>query len=353
MNTQRSVLKHLLFILLSVSLVTGCAKTQWQPVIEKKIEITWPSPPHPPRVHYLGEIHRFQQTDGTLLSSLIGRSKAGNIIKPVAVSVGRDDRIAIADQGRKGIHLYIPSKAQYKFIYKADTVTIDTPTGLAFDNENRLYVTDSRLNIILIFNADGEYLASIEKAGQKPLKRPTGIIFNPSDRKLYVADSLMHTILVFNLHGEFIGQLGSRGEKTGSFNFPTHMGIDNDGDIYVTDSMNFRAQIFSPASKSWKQFGRHGNGSGDFAAPKGIGADSNSIIYIAETLFDNVQLFNKQGTFLLTIGSQGDGPGEFWMPSGIFIDHKDQLYVCDTYNQRIQIFQLATEPLPASQFQEK
>lgn len=341
-------------LLLCALMLNACAPARWMPISERKLEITWPSPPNPPRVHYLGEISGFQQYSKNLSSMITGKSRDGNIVKPVAIAVGPEDRMAIADQGREGIHLYIPATQEYQFIYMAGEEKIHTPVGLTFDNESRLYVTDSQLKKILVFDASGEHITSIGRAGKETLKRPTGITFNTFDKRLYVSDSLMHQILIFSLHGEFLGHIGgSRGEGKGSFNFPTHLGTDYNGNVYVTDSMNFRAQIFSPASNKWQQFGKHGDGAGDFASPKGIDVDSNSIIYIAETLFDSIQLFDREGTFLLTVGSQGSGPGEFWMPSGLFIDHKDRLYVCDTYNQRIQFFQLATESLPANLFQEK
>lgn len=335
----------IIFLLLAI--LSACAPVRWQPVTTKAIEIFWPSPPETARIHYLGEITRFEQTGGNFLSTFIGKSKMGEIIKPVAITAGPEGRIAIADHGNTGIHLYIPDQQKYHFIFKANGQKISSPVGVTFDSANQLYVTDSQLKKILVFDENGDYIFSINQAGHEPFKRPTGIIYNTFDKKLYVADSLKHQILIFNLQGEMLSSIGSRGEKTGNLNFPTHLGADYDGNIYITDSMNFRIQIFSPVTGQWKTFGRHGNGNGDFASPKGIGVDSNSIIYVAEALFDSIQLFDSQGSFLLTIGSQGNAPSEFWMPSGLFIDSRDRLYVCDTYNQRIQFFQLSTEPLPA------
>jgi DNA-binding beta-propeller fold protein YncE len=350
-SPKLSILIILLLFFLIGTILSACAPARWQPISTKTIEIFWPSPPENTRVHYLGEITRFEQIGG-VLSTFIGKSSMGNIIKPMAITVGSGGRMAIADHGNTGIHLYIPDQQKYRFIFKADGHKISSPVGLTFDSANRLYATDSQLKKILVFDENGEYLFSITQAGQEPLDRPTGIIYNKFDKRLYVADSLKHQILIFNLQGEMLGKISSRGEKAGTLNFPTHLGVDYDGNVYITDSMNFRTQIFSPVSGKWRTFGRHGNGNGDFASPKGIGVDSNSIIYVAEALFDSVQLFDNQGTFLLTIGSQGNGSGEFWMPSGIFVDSTDRLYVCDTYNNRIQYFQLSTEPLPATPLQE-
>ncbi len=335
-----------LFILfIFCTLLAGCAATEWQPITLKMGEISWPPPPHT-KVTYVGEINEFEPTSRSLKTILIGKSQAGKIIKPVAVTVGPGGRMAIADQGRKGVHFFDPVSKNYKFLFIAGNEKIDTPVGVAFDDAGNLYVTDSQLNKIIIFDAQATFLKSLDHAGDLPLLRPSGITFNQFDKRIYVSDTMRHQVLVYSRLGEFITRIGQRGEDVNSFNFPTHISSDMHGRIYVTDSMNFRAHIITPKTLTRQTFGHHGNGSGDFASPKGISVDSNGYIYIAETLFDNVQIFSEEGAYMLPIGSQGTGPGQFWMPSGLFIDDNDRLFVCDTYNGRIQIFQLSTGSSP-------
>lgn len=341
-----SFVSFFLIALLLSGILAGCAAVEWQPVTVKSgDEIRWP-PGADGKVRYVGEIREFEPTGRSLATILVGKSPAGKILRPVAVTIGPDDRMAIADQERQGVHLFIPALKEYKMIVMAgERQRLETPVGVAFDDAGNLYVTDSQINKIVIYDAGGNHLKSISEAAGNPLGRPTGITFNPLDKRIYVSDTLTHRILVFSRLGEFITAVGSRGEKTGFLNFPTHLGSDPSGNIYVSDSMNFRAQIHNPDNGTWSAFGRHGNGSGDFASPKGIGADANGFIYVAETLFDTIQIFDRQGTYLLAIGSQGSGPGQFWMPSGLFVDTvANLLYVCDTYNRRIQIFELLTGP---------
>ncbi len=341
--TKKYFIKYLLLPLILLLSVSGCARVKWAPATEKPADLVWPEPPAVARARYLGEINHFQQTSSNLASVIFGKSRAGKIIKPAAVAIGSDGRLAIADLGKKGVHLYLPGTSQYLFLIRTGKTILQTPVGLAFDASDNLYVADSTLKKIVKFDGEGRYVNAVSNAGDQPLLRPTGICFNGTDNRLYVTDALLHRVLVYNLRGELIEKLGSRGESsTDSLNFPTHIAADGNGGILITDSMNFRARIYDPQSREWRQFGHHGNGSGDFAMPKGIAADRNGHIYIAETLFDAVQIFDNTGTYLLTIGAQGCEPGQFWMPSGLFIDSEDKLYVCDTYNQRIQIFQLLT-----------
>lgn len=336
------ICRFFFFILLGVVL-SGCAPTEWQPVTLKMAEISWPPAPNA-KVRYVGEIREFEQTSQSFRTLITGKDDPGKILKPVAVAIGPGGKIAIADQARKGVHLYDPATKRYKIIVLAGREKLETPVGVAFDDASNIYITDSKLGKILIYDSEGTFLKGISKTDKGLMQRPTGITFNQHDHRIYVSDTTQHQIHVFSRLGQFIHSMGTRGEKAGSFNFPSHIGSDLKGNIYVTDSMNFRAQILSPetGSDTWTTFGRHGNGSGDFASPKGIGADSNGNIFIAETLFDTIQIFSPSGTYLLNVGSQGSGPGQFWMPSGLFIDEGNLLYVCDTYNQRIQLFELLT-----------
>lgn len=337
---MKTLLKYILpAILLSTSLLC-CAPAKWAPVKECNTGISWPPPPAHPKVRYLGELTGFHQAGQTMSSLVFGKSEKGKIIQPVAIVRGNDDRLAIADHGRKGVHLYLPATQEYHFIFKAGEETLQSPVGLTFDDRGKLYVTDSLLRKILVFDDLGNFQSAITMAGNERIQRPTGIVFNSHDKLLYVSDTLSHQILVFNENAHFVSRLAGRGETLGTLNFPTHLGSDKKGNLYIVDSMNFRTQIYSPATSDWNMFGRHGNGSGDFASPKGIDVDRNGIIYVSESLFDTVQLFDNSGRYLLAVGSKGNGQGQFWMPSGLTIDKKDRLYICDTYNQRVQIFQI-------------
>ncbi|MCF8056396.1 MAG: 6-bladed beta-propeller [Desulfocapsa sp.] len=341
MNIPRPLLYF--FILLLTALAGGCAPTTWVEVTGEPVELAWPPPPKFAKVRFLYEIQGFQEEGVSISSIVFGKSDSGKILKPVAIAVGPDGRMAIADLQRRGVHLYIPSTKKYHFLFQAGDEVLSTPVGVTFSNDNSLFVSDSSLGKVLVYNADTSFERFINRLGEEPLLRPSGIAYNRSTNQLYVTDTLNHRIMVLNRHGHLLDGIGSRGAEPGYFNFPTHLALDSEGSVYVTDSMNFRAQIYSPSTGDWQMFGHHGNGSGDFASPKGIAVDASNIIYIAETLFDTVQVFNQYGIYLLNIGSQGNGPGEFWMPSGVHIDNKDRLYVCDTYNRRIQVFQLIVE----------
>jgi hypothetical protein len=326
----------------------GCAPLRWEALTEPQNGFAWPSPPGAAKAVHVGSIQRFHQVGHSLSSLLTGKSELGRLGQPVAVAVEKDGRMAIADAGRKGIHYYIPAQKTYRFLRQTPAGELQSPVGVAFDGLYNLYVTDSLLAKVFIFDPAGNPKGVIDRAGTGPLGRPTGISFQKPGGRLHVVDTARHQIHVYDTgDGDFdlsyYRSIGSRGTAAGSFNFPSHVTADHRGFILVNDALNFRIQLFQNYEHTYS-FGRHGNGSGDFAMSKGLAADRWDTIYVVDSLFDAVQLFDRDGRFLLAIGARGIGVGEFWLPSGLFIDARDRLYVCDTYNSRIQIFQLFPDP---------
>lgn len=340
--------KALLFLLstLFACHLTGCGPIQFEPQFAKSLDIEWPPTPNPLKVKYLGEIKRFRQSKHNLASMIAGKSDAGEIIRPVAIAVGDDGRIAIADTKAKGVHLYIPAQKRYKLIYKAKNNILQSPIAVYFNKNLSLYVSDSQLRKVFVYDQNGEAISVLEGTlDQNHFGRPTGLNINERANQIFVADTTQHQIHVFDSQHKYLFSFGDKGSAKSMFNLPTHITSDSKGRLLVTDTMNFRIQTYDPSRGFVSMFGHHGNGSGDFAMPKGVAVDRWGIIYVVDSLFDTIQLFDEKGTFLLAVGERGVDAGQFWLPSGIFINREDKMYVCDTYNKRIQVFQLFNNKL--------
>ena len=329
-----------LLALLILSL-SACAPVKWAAVLGEPAKLSWPPMPNPKKIEYLGILRQFTPVSRSLSTILFGQDSAGMIVKPIAIAVGGDGRMAIADSGKRGVHFYIPSQQKYVLLNKAGAEDFLSPVSVMFDGGLNLLISDSMLAKVFVFDVNGSYVREIIPPKKQAFVRPTGLAYlEAAENKLYVVDSKTSQVAIFNDQGQYLNSFGKRGLDNGDLNIPTHIASGPEEKIYVNDAMNFRAQIFTSRGRFLSMFGHHGDGSGDFAMPKGIAVDRLGTIYVAETLFDNVQLFSPQGDYLLALGSKGQGPAEFWMPSGLFIDRDNKLYVCDTYNQRVQIFQL-------------
>ena len=350
---KKAVIPVLVRLLLTatafIALLNAGCSAKWIMDVQPAPEpIQRPPAPSKERVRYSMMISGFREVGMSTGSLLFGKG-GQKLARPVAMAKGRDGRIAIADTGCRCVHLYLPAEQQYHKITTAE-VELLSPVGVAFDDALRLYVADSLLAKVFVFDTRGDYLFSIKKTGDGVLKRPTGLAFDSKRKVLYVADTLSQKVRAFDSKGSFLFSFGERGTEEGRFNFPTHIFWSDAGNLYVTDSMNFRIQIFDPSGNFVSLFGSQGDGSGDFAIPKGVASGRERVIYVVDSLFDSVQLFDERGEFLLAVGGRGTGPGEFWLPSGIFLDDDNgMLYVCDTFNQRVQVFRISGRPAPVIQ----
>jgi DNA-binding beta-propeller fold protein YncE len=257
------------------------------------------------------------------------------LIRPTGVAA-KGPVIYVADPGAQAVWILDSAMGRWHSIDEADGQPLVSPVAVAAGRNDRIYVADSYLAKVFIYDNSRVLTGRIESPH---LGRPAGLAYDDKHNHLYVADSIVHGIWIFDGDGRPLGMIGQRGTEQGTFNFPTHVAVDAEGTVYVTDALNFRLQLFDAGGRFEGQFGRHGKFSGDFASPKGVAVDSKGHIYVVDALFDAVQIFDREGRYLLTFGERGIERGQFWLPSGLFIDSRDHIYVSDAYNQRIQIFE--------------
>jgi len=332
-------------MLLALALVSPACAAKWTVrTAPSPIALQWPYQPNKAKLTFVESLTGFSQQKGSraAFKAFVYGSERGEgnaFVLPVAVATGADGRIAVADMGRRCVHLYVPAAQRYFRLTGGKNDRISSPVAVIFDEELRLYVSDSA-GKIFGFGPEGELRFAVTKAGADALQRPTGLAYSKHKKLLYVVDTLANKVHAFDTTGTLAFSFGQRGEEAHRFNFPTHIFWSPKGELYVTNSLAFRIEIFDEDGKALGSFGRHGDGSGDLAMPKGIAVDKDGVVYVVDSLFDNVQLFNRQGDFLLTLGRRGVDFGEFWLPSGAFIGDNGDLYVCDTYNRRIQVFRI-------------
>ena len=82
-------------------------------------------------------------------------------------------------------------------------------------------------------------------SGDGEFNGPSGIAIDQQD-VLYIVDSRNHRVQKFTKDGEFLATWGSLGSAEGQFNAPWGITIDQQGDVYVADHKNHRVQKFTP-----------------------------------------------------------------------------------------------------------
>lgn len=244
---------------------------------------------------------------------------------------------------------------------------------LADPEKDRLFISDSNHNRIIISTVEGEV---IDIAGSGEMGRqdgpfeqasffhPQGMALSASGGEaLYVADTENHLIRRLDLQartvttiagtgrqGGFLslGGLGTRAELNSPWDLclvgdKLYIAMAGSHQIWVMDLTNALVQSFAGSGREGRVDGSL-EGSA-FAQPSGIATDGKSL-FVTDSESSSVREINLQTERVSTIVGQAlfvfgdvDGQGDrvrLQHPLGILF-HKGLLYVADTYNHKIKL----------------
>ncbi|NVK82760.1 MAG: T9SS type A sorting domain-containing protein, partial [Cytophagia bacterium] len=184
---------------------------------------------------------------------------------------------------------------------------------------------------------------------------PSGVALDGSGN-IYVADQENHLIRKIAPNGDVVtvAGTGSRGITDGnglsaSFNYPTGIALDAQGNIYVTESVSHIVRKITPNGDVTRLAGSlsrgfsDGNGvSASFNSPRGIAVDASGNIYVADAGNHRIRKITSNGDVSTLAGSGSgnvDGNGtsaRFSNPFGVAVDVSGNVYVADYGNHNIR-----------------
>ncbi|MBV8469315.1 MAG: hypothetical protein JOY60_05570 [Burkholderiaceae bacterium] len=247
--------------------------------------------------------------------------------------------------------------------------TFNGPNGLASDSAGNVYVADRNNNIIrkispagvvsTLAGTAGNQGSSDGASGAASFFSPTGVAVD-SANNVYVADFGNNTVRVISSAGVVTTLAGSAGttgssDGTGSaarFNAPYGVAVDSSGNVYVTDSGNDTVRKITPAGVVSTLAGTAGHanstdGMGSaarFSGPTGIVVDGSGNLYVTDFSNYTVRKISAAGvvsTLAGTANNSGTANGsgsaaQFYKPSAIALDGSGNLYVADTGNDLVR-----------------
>lgn len=324
-------------------------------------KIVWPNPPAITRIKYLsyfsGEKRETKAPQkktawmDRLSGAAVGQASPNEklffqLVRPYGVGVDKEGRIYIADEKVLAVFIFNPETGQVELIKNGQQAHFKLITGLALDDADTLFVSDSALRHVLVFDKQHKVQASISQG----MAVPAGLAVDNENRLLYVADSELDQVLVYDADPPFnllrtIGKAGTKHEATapGDFSRPTNVAVDKDGNLYVADTFNNRIEIFDADGTFIRAFGKAGDGPGYFARPKGVAIDSDGHVWVADAVQDRVQVFTPEGDLLIWMGGHGLLPGQFSTAAGLVIDKNNRVITSEQYPGRVQIFRYFTD----------
>ncbi|KAI5658535.1 hypothetical protein M9H77_27328 [Catharanthus roseus] len=265
------------------------------------------------------------------------------------------------------------------------TSPLKFPGKLAVDvRNNRLFISDSNHNRIVVTDLDGNFLVQVGSSGEEGLRdgnfeeatfnRPQGLAYNATKNLLYVADTENHSLRVIDFVNEMVGTLAGNGTKGSDYrgggtgnsqllNSPwdvcfepvkeiVYIAMAGQHQIWEHNTSNGVTRAFSGDG-----YERNLNGSSStstsFAQPSGISLSPDlKEAYIADSESSSIRALDLKtgGSRLLAGGDpvfsdnlfrfgDHDGVGSEVLlqhPLGVFCGKDGQIYFADSYNHKIK-----------------
>lgn len=239
------------------------------------------------------------------------------------------------------------------------------PNAVAVDRDGNLYVADTLNSVIRKVAAVGEVTtlawipAGVTQSGpatNAAVSEPTGVAVDAA-RNVYIAERGGNRISEITTRGilNVVAGTGLAGSADGpataaSFNSPSGLALDKDGNIYVADTANHLVRKITPqgAVTTLAGSGTPGSANGlgkaaSFNRPTGVAVDASGNVYVADEGNHQIREISPQGavTTLAGTGVKGwdDGPATlatFSRPFGVAVDFYGNVFVADTGNNVIR-----------------
>jgi peptidylamidoglycolate lyase len=241
--------------------------------------------------------------------------------------------------------ILILNKENGKLMRSWDDNLFIMPHGLKVDNNNNIWVTDVGLHQVFKFSYDGNLLlqlgvARIAGTDSLHFNKPTDIAIT-KDGSFYIADGYGNSrIIKFSNSGTYLFEWGTKGDKTGQFNIPHGIALDENENVYVADRENNRIQVFTPDGIFIKQYS--GNSFGKIGAvlfnnSKLFSVDDLSFLRIKHRGSD-VYIFDTSGNIRTRFGRSGSYNGTNSWYHALAVDKDENIYIGDILKNRIQKF---------------
>jgi len=324
-------------------------------------KIVWPNPPAITRIRYLGywsgekfvekkqtkqKSSWMERLSGIATGSSFSDAKPRwQLVSPNGIAVDSKNLVYIADSKVRGIFIVNVDTGEYSMIKNGAEGRFKWLIGLAIDDTDRLFASDSGMHHVVVFDKNHKFEGAISEG----LVDPGSLAIDNDNRLLYVTDAEQDLVLVYDADPPFklirkLGKPGTQHTSTvpGEFAKPAGVAVDQDGNVFVSDTWNNRIEEFDADGTFIRAFGEAGDGPGYFARPKGISIDGDGHVWVADAMQNRVQVFTPEGRLLIYLGESGLLPGQFQSLADVRVDKNNRVLTTELYPGRLQVFRYYT-----------
>ena len=312
-----------------------------------------------------------------------GSGSSVSFKNPYGVAVDGSGNVYVADYGNHKIRKITPAGvittlAGSGSIGSADgsgsSASFNYPSGVAVDGNGNIYVTEYKNNkirkitpagVVSTLAGNGSFGSADGNGVTASFSFPFGIAVDGSGN-VYVTDNGNHKIRKITPAGVVSTLAGSGSasstDGTGvsaSFNAPSGISVDGNGNLYVTDFSTNKIRKVTPAGVVSTLAGSGSVGSVDgtgvsasFNGPESVAVDGSGNIYVADANNNKIRKITPMGEVSTLAGNgsvgsaDGMGPSaSFSYPGGIAVDGSGTIFVADYGNNKIRKITAGTLPV--------
>ena len=177
----------------------------------------------------------------------------GGLDGPLGIAV-QGDRLLVGNTGRHDVEIYDLRARRYLGVLGSGLGEVTMPNSIAVAPDGKIYVADSRENVVKVYAADGTRTTTIGGSGASDGQFSFPVAVAADDHGIVVADQGNHRVQMFDGKGKWLRSVGSAPASDSSTlgamagNFTTISGVAlKGGAIYVLDSAHGHVQILDGA----------------------------------------------------------------------------------------------------------
>lgn len=284
----------------------------------------YPPPPEPARFQFLTSISAPADVvppQSPLLTFLVGPPPGRpGIGKPYGLAL-RNGKLYINDTANGTVHIADLRQRTWRYLQPGGAARLRKNIGLAVDEKETVYVSDTVRGQVLAFGADGRYEGPLPAPDAM---KPAGL--EVSGGRLYVADLAGRRVLVYDTQTrQLMSTLPGPSATNDAERLyqPVSVAVDADGCVFVSDAGAFHIQVYDAQGRYLRTIGRHGDGVGEFVRNKGVAVDREKRLYAVDAGFQLIQLYDDQDRMLLYFGDPEAGEtGRMDLPADVIVDYE-------------------------------
>jgi hypothetical protein len=185
------------------------------------------------------------------------------------------------------------------------TYGFDFAQQVRIDPQDNIWAVDAGSNVLTKFDSEGRFLMVIGRKPESiPVRQGPGVPARILDDPPAGAPAPAAGPGGGGGGGGGGGAAAAKappgaGTHSESFNRPTDIAFDKEGNVYIADGMgtNNRIAVFNRDGNWARGWGQTGSGPAQFNKIRGIVADAAGNLYVADSGNNRIQVFDTQGTF--------------------------------------------------------